>query len=140
VLQLTFIDGYIMNNPHSTLHSGKIFRDSIHHSERQTLSSIGGSVIEELSSKLSSPGLATGDLDVTADLTQLSDLSVSTVQTLTAVSLDGQRLADNGSGGQALALALQPLVAIGNRSLGAIPSSAGNEVNQDHHAGPNSTG
>jgi hypothetical protein len=50
-----------MNNPYFNLRSGKIFCDSIHHAERPTLSPIIGSVIEELSSKSSSPDLATGD-------------------------------------------------------------------------------
>ncbi len=89
--------------------------------------------------KSSSPGLAAGDLDVTAGLAQLSNsdnLSVSTVQTLTTVSPDNQRSANDGSGSQSLAFALQPLVAVGNRNLGAIPSKAANEVNEDHHACP----
>jgi hypothetical protein len=110
-----------MNNPHSTLRSGKIFCDSIRHSERPTLSSIIGFVIEELSSKSSSPALTVGDLDVTAGLTQLSNsdnLSVSTVQTLTAVLLDGQCSADNGSGSQASAIEYQ--MGISGKAKGSI--------------------
>jgi hypothetical protein len=58
-------------------------------------------------------------LDVTAGLAQLlnsDNLSVSTFQTLTTVSQENQCSANDGSGGQSLAFALQPLSAVGNKN------------------------